>query len=400
MLSLKMRSARLLVFLLLITIPSNKVYAQDSSSDKEVGSISSIEMSDNLGRIFKDDSNAYVKELWLLGRYHGQLYRTDSSVLGDKVGYETRRFRLGTQAKLLGSLTVHAQMVSGSDASPVYNGFTELWTEWKYSDAIRLTIGQQKHRFTHDRNTSSRYISYLERSALTNQFAADYTPAFTLQGEDSSISYYTGVFSNATSSNMGRSFTDLNSGYSYIGAFYYKLNDFTEVDSAFIYASYIHSKANNKATNLNNFDDGVSGAIIVTEDSFALVSEVTSGFNSDKGNAFGINIQPSYFLSADLQLALRYQFAVSNEEQGLEAQQRYENRAGLTTGDLYNAGYVGLNYFIAMHRIKLMSGLEYSTLGGEQVWTASAMFRFFFGPHSGGAFPMNKTLQGSIFEYD
>ena len=103
-------------------------------------------------------------------------------------------------------------MVSGSDIDPVYNGFTELWGQWSFSPELSLSIGQQKHRFTHDRNVSSRYINYLERSMLTNMFGADYTPAITLQGRIQKLTYYTGFFSNATGQNMGRAFTDLDSG--------------------------------------------------------------------------------------------------------------------------------------------------------------------------------------------
>jgi hypothetical protein len=64
----------------------------------------------------------------------------------------------------------------------------------------------------------------------------------------------------------------------------------------------------------------------------------------------------------------------------------------MVDGQLYQAAYVGLNYYIAKHRLKLMTGLEYSNMSGETAWTASTMVRFYFGPHSGGAFPMNQML--------
>jgi hypothetical protein len=47
-----------------------------------------------------------------------------------------------------------------------------------------------------------------------------------------------------------------------------------------------------------------------------------------------------------------------------------------------------------------MTGLEYATMGGEEVWTASTMIRFFFGPHSGGPFPMNQMCEGHFFHHD
>jgi hypothetical protein len=66
----------------------------------------------------------------------------------------------------------------------------------------------------------------------------------------------------------------------------------------------------------------------------------------------------------------------------------------MTTGDLYQAGYLGLNYYIVGHRLKLMSGLEYARLGGEDTWTGSLALRLFWGPHSSGPFPMAQMLDG------
>jgi phosphate-selective porin OprO/OprP len=346
---------------------------------------------ENLGRVYKDDKNEYIQELWLLGRYHGQYHWTEAST-GEDNGYETRRFRLGAQAKVLEKATLHAQMVSGSDIDPLYNGFTELWAQWAFSPEIALTIGQQKNRFTHDRNVSSRYLNYLERAMLTNMFGVDYTPAVTFQGKVKNTSYYTGLFSTATGQNMGEAFTDFDSGYSFLAAVYHDLGKVPGVDSATLYGSYLHSDANENATNMDRFDNGVSGAIILARGHASLITEVTSGIGSDNGNATGLNLQPTYFFNEYLQLATRYQLAGSNSEEGLQAQRRYEREADVGPGDLYEAGYVGLNYYIAKHRLKLMTGIEYADMSGQEAWTASTMVRFYFGPHSGGAFPMNDIL--------
>lgn len=378
-------------FSLILTLPI--VAAQDK---KSLG-----EDLENLGRLYKGDSSELVQEVWLLGRYQGQYHWSEGSGEDmDDEGYETRRLRMGGQAKLFNKLTLHAQMVSGSDVSPFYNGFTELWAQWAFSQEFMFTLGQQKHRFTHDRNVSSRYLNYLERGMLTNMFGADYTPAATLQGTINKFSYYTGVFSNATGSNMGDAFTELDSGFSYLAAGYYDLEHAMETDTAHVYLSYLYSDAKESATNLNRFNNGVSSALILTEGSMSLVTEATLGLNETEGGALGINLQPGYFLTDNLQMVGRCQISGSDKEEGLRAQRRYERDSSLSKGDLYSATYMGLNYYIAKHRLKLMTGIEYSTLGGEQVWTSSAMFRFFFGPHSGGAFPMNKMLPGSFFEHD
>jgi phosphate-selective porin OprO/OprP len=381
------------LFLLLVAIlflnTESSILAQQKDLKDEL---------ENLGLVYKDDKDEILQEFWLLGRYHGQYHWSEGSAAEDD-GYETRRNRIGFQAKLYKDFLVHAQMVSGSDLSPYYDGFTELWGQYSFSPEISLTIGQQKNRFTHDRNVSSRYLNYLERAMLTNMFAVDYTPAVTLQGKVDNLSYYTGLFSNATSSQMEDSLFNYDSGYSYIGAAYYDLKNSFNTSSAYLYGSYIHSDSNQNATNMNRFDDGLSAALILTNGSTSLVTEATSGLSHQNGNATGLNLQPGYFLTDNVQVVGRYQLARSNLEQGLKPQRRYEREAGLTAGDLYHAGYLGVDYYIAKHRLKFMNGIEYATINGEDVWTASSMIRFYFGPHSGGAFPMNQMLPGH-FEHD
>ena len=355
------------------------VRGKDSKVDDLISSaLSSHFLGDrleNLGLLHRDPDHAWLQELWLLGRYHGQYHWSEGSA-GDDVGFETRRLRMGGQARLFKKLTLHAQMVSGSDIDPFYNGFTEMWVQWAFMPEMALTLGQQKHRFTHDRNVSSRYINYLERSMLTNMFGLDYTPAVTLQGVIGPVTYYTGVFSNATGWDMGRAFTEFNSGWSCLAAVYYDLGKALPTDTAHLHFTYLHSEADEQATNLDHFMDGFSTALILTQNSGSLVVESTVGTGNDQGDAFALNIQPGWYLTDNLQLVLRYQVAASNRAQGLIPQKRYEQSAGMQDGRVYQSGYFGLNFYLAKHRLKLMTGIEYANMGGKDVWTASTMLRF------------------------
>jgi phosphate-selective porin OprO/OprP len=383
---------------LALTLAASPILAKDASiltsADDEVKKEQTLgEQLENLGLLYKDKNNPILQEFWMLGRYHGHFHETDGSN-GEDTGYESRRVRLGFQARMFDRLTLHAQAISGSDFDPDYNGFTELWARWTFSDAVSLTVGQQKHRFTHDRNVSSRYMSFMERSMFTNMMGLDYTPAVTLLGKIGKLEYYTGIFSNFAGTDMWNSFTEQDSGWSYIAAATYDLEHFLGADTAYFYGSYLHSDANENATNLKRFDDAVSGALILTEGSAALVTEVTSGFGGAKGNAVALNVQPSVFVTDVLELVGRYQIATSSEANGLRSQRRYESLAGLPDGDFYQAGYIGLNYYIANHRIKLMTGVEYARMNDEDTLTFYAGFRMFFGPHSAAPYPGNKMLEG------
>lgn len=347
---------------------------------------------ENLGQLYENDQNPVMQQWWFLGRYHGQYYNADGGAR-EQDDWENRRFRIGSQARFFERLTLHAQMVSGFDMEPFYNGFTELWSQWALDERFLITVGQQKHRFTHDRNVSSRYLNTLERSMLVNMFGADYTPAITASGSSDAFAYYTGVFSNATGPDIWEAFTELDSGYSLLASGTWDVKSLIDLDEAFLNFCYLHSDANENATNLNRYRDGFSWALILTEGAGSLVSEALLGLVSENGDAVGINIQPGYFLTEKLQVATRYQWAAADEANGLQAQRRYERTVGVESGDLYQSGYAGFNYYLAGHRIKLMNGIEYASMSGHDVWTASVALRVFWGPNSNGPFPMAKMLK-------
>jgi phosphate-selective porin OprO/OprP len=383
------------IFALLIACAALPLGAQTqpASSGRPAAEPSLKERFEDLGLIYQDKQSKGLQELWVLGRYHGH-YHDTSGVGRSDTGLESRRVRLGFQARMIDHLTIHAQAISGSDFEPAYNGFTELWARWEFNPALQLTVGQQKHRFTHDRNVSSRYMSFMERSMFTNMMGLDYTPAVTLSGRVGKLDYYAGVFTNQAGTDMWEAFTELHSGSSALAAFTYDLGKLGGADSAAFYGSYLHSDAKPGATNLTRFDDAVSGALILTEGPLALVTEVTAGFGGAKGDAIALNLQPSLFLTDKLELVTRYQLASASLTGGLRSQRRYESPAGLPAGEHYQATYLGLNYYVAGHRLKLLTGMEHARMNGRDAFTLFAGVRMFFGPHSNAPYPGNKLLKG------
>jgi phosphate-selective porin OprO/OprP len=110
------------------------------------------------------------------------------------------------------------------------------------------------------------------------------------------------------------------------------------------------------------------------------------------GHVWGLTLEPTWMLldelfgnSDPLQLALRYQYASSNEDNGLHLQRRYEEKVTEGEGDNYQAFYAGLNYFLYGHKLKLMLGGEYARMdddandGGEyRGWTWFGAVRLYF----------------------
>ena len=388
-----LQTRKLLMLAAALTVVQVAAQDKPAAAAKPAAEQSLKERFENLGLIYKDKKNPGLQELWVLGRYHGHYHDNDGSH-GQDSGFESRRVRLGFQATMFDRLTVHAQAISGSDFEAAYNGFTELWIRWQFAEALNLTVGQQKHRFTHDRNVSSRYMSFMERSMFTNMMGLDYTPAVTLSGRVDKLDYYAGFFSNSAGTDMWESFTQLDSGSSFLAAVTYDLGHFLGAETASFYGGYLHSEAHANATNLTRFDDALAGALIFTDGPAALVAELTAGFGGARGDAIGLNLQPSYFLTDTLEVVGRYQIASSSQATGLSSQRRYERLAGMGNGDSYQAVYLGLNHYIAGHRLKLLTGMEYARMNQRDSFMVWAGVRMFFGPHSNAPYPGNKLLKG------
>ena len=87
-----------------------------------------------------------------------------------------------------------------------------------------------------------------------------------------------------------------------------------------------------------------------------------------------------------MQAVLRFQFAASDGDDGLQLQPRYEREvvpAGF--GNRYHAFYVGINDLVFGDRFKLMTGTEYSAMhdsahddGAFEGWTHLAGVRVYF----------------------
>lgn len=339
-----------------------------------------------LTKLYEDKDHPVLQELRITGRYHGQSHWSESDATSSE-GWEDRRFRLGMEAKLFSDFTLKGEMVSGSDFDPFYNGFTELYLQWrKPSDAFSIIAGKQKPRFSYDWATSSRYHNYFERSALVNQFRPDYAPGLAFTGRLGNFSYYTGAFSNSPSNEVSEEFSQIE-GITYIAQIGYDLREIFAMDSADWRLDYLYSDRDVNSTIFDHFDHGLATSLSLRKGKVSLITELLYGFGSESGDVLGVNLQPGYFITDKLQIVGRYQVATSNGSEGITAQRRYERSVGLSKGDLYQAGYVGANYYVYGHKLKLMGGVEYATLGGQDQWTALLGVRVFWGTEIKGPYP-------------
>jgi hypothetical protein len=327
-----------------------------------------------LATIYKNKDNAFLEELAITGRYHGQYWNADSGSQQDD-DWDNRRFRLGMKAIMFNELIeLKAEMLSDlNSGGDFYEGFTDLYVAIKPDKDMAITIGKQKPKFGWEWSLSSRLIPTFERGALINQFRPDYAPGISISGKQDKLSWYVGAFSDQVDGEFGQ----FDGGWSFVASLGYDVKDIVGTEKATARLDFIHSERDSADSIYTAFDNGVSASLEIKQGAFGLVTELLAGFG-DSSN-FGLIVIPTYNITDQLQLVGRYQLGLSNDDGGLAPLRRYEKAVGATNGDVYNAAYLGLNYFIYEHKLKLMTGVEYANMsGGESTWTYLAGVRVYW----------------------
>ncbi len=321
----------------------------------------------SLATLYKNKENPVIQKLAFTGRYHGQYGWLDSDQ-GNYDDWENRRFRLGLNAQLFQDFELKGEMFgdlnSGGD---FYEGFTEVFLAWKPDDAFNLTVGKQKPRFSLDWSTTSREIMTFERNIMINNFGIDYETGVSASGKIGNFSYFTGVFNNDVGGPGDESeFGDLGGGFSYIASASYDLKDVTGLEKTVLRGDFLHSEHDGEDDLLTKFDNGLAASVALKQGRLGLTAETVYG-EGDKGDLWGFYLTPSWDITKKLQVVARYTYAHSGDDV-LRAQSRYERRAEDLTdggnGGTYNAGYLGINYFLYGHKLKLMTGVEFSNMDG------------------------------------
>jgi phosphate-selective porin OprO and OprP len=321
----------------------------------------------SLATLYKNEENPVIQKLAITGRYQGQYAMMDSDQ-GDFDDWENRRFRLGLTTTLFHDFELKAEMLG--DLNPggdFYTGITEAYLAWKPDPAFNLIIGKQKPRFSLDWSTSSREILTFERNIMLNNFGIDYETGVSISGKSGNLAYFVGAFNNDTGVPGDESeFGDLGGGFSYVASLSYDLKDSFGLEKAVLRGDYIHTDHDTSDELLSKFDNGLAASLSLQQGKFGLNTETIYGMG-DAGDIWGLYLTPSYDITKKLQVVARYTYAHSSDD-AIRLQSRYERKAADLTdsgnGGSYHAGYLGLNYYIYGHKMKLMTGVEYSRMDG------------------------------------
>jgi hypothetical protein len=304
-----------------------------------------------------------------------RIYYSANADEGSADGWENRRIYLGAEAKLFHQFTVQAQIKVSESFDPFYDGLYQAFVEWTPNEAVSLRLGRVDFLFNGlERSVSSTKIVTFERGLLVNQVMPREVVGALVEGKPGDFSYRAGIFSGS----IEEEFTEFKGGVGVVAGVGYKLPLFYETGS--LHLDYLFNDGNPSNNALEPYDHVFSLWHQGQAGPFGLGVDLTWGHGVDARPAvFGVTVLPTYVFAKDVirkgdafQAALRYQFAVSDGDNGLQLQQRYEQEvvpAGF--GDRYQAVYAGINYLIFGDRLKLMTGAEYSVMhdsahdGGE-----------------------------------
>jgi phosphate-selective porin OprO and OprP len=361
--------------------------------------------------LYKNDDNPVIQLMQLTGRLQlqsiygdtddGGSFNTsdfkdagqDESVWGNDV--EVRRARFGFKSKFYQAWKVDASFnvdVDGRDGAggdqTLYKSFQEGGITYAPSDQLNVSIGKKQVRFSRDQEISSTEIVTFERSLVSNTLTPGELTGIWSFGKElaGAWQYEVGAFSNARVAE----FAEPNEGgVLAIGKIGYDFSDLANLDSCVTTFTYMHNSEpgyrdgkvdpNFTFSPSPSFTDSIALTNDLSQGRLGLISELSYGFGfsgfADQGGAplaidqpdlFGLTLTPSYFIADGLQAVYRFQLISSSDENGIRVPSRYER---LVPGDdergnTYTSHYVGLNYYIYSHKLKLMTGVEYSHLGG------------------------------------
>jgi phosphate-selective porin OprO/OprP len=339
-------------------------------------------------RLYEDQENSVIQTFSILGRYNGQYWNVNADQ-GSADGWENRRIYLGTEAMLFHDFTIHAQVKFSDDLDPFYDGIYQAFVNWSPSESLTLVAGRMDFLFAGlERSMSSTKIGTFERGLLANQVMPHEVVGTGGKVNWGDFTFRAGVMSGS----IEREFTSFAGGFGAVVDVGYELPLFYSEGS--LHLDYLYNNGNSANNALEPYDHILSLWHRGRSGPFDLGVELIAGHGIEGRNSvLGVTGLATWLLGKNLirkgdalEAAFRYQYAVSDGDNGLELEQRYEQEVvpgGL--GNAYHAVYVGLNYLIYGNRFKLMNGVEYSVMKDSALghdsfngWTYLAGVRVYF----------------------
>ena len=347
--------------------------------------------------LYKNDKNPIIEELDFTGRLQLDWFGIDSNKTktfkqGDIDYTEIRRFRLGIDSWFFNrhlqlKATVDTALASYHKQGVFYNRMTDLYLNYKVSEALSIRAGKFEPHFGYDREFSDNLQKFFERSVFDEQVfnntGNDYTAGASVLGKIGNFGYQAAIFSNQ----VNKEFGIFNGGSSELFEISYDFSKAMGADKALWAADYMHMDLNGQSNVFNTMHNAFATYFDFQKGRFGLVTQIGYGNGTTtKGDLVSFMVMPTFYIIPDkLELITRYQYGNSDTANGITTQNRQSSNVGKFTGNTYNSAYVGLNYYVYGQKAKFMLGGQYDELTGGtgksanyRGWTTLVGFRVFW----------------------
>jgi hypothetical protein len=343
-----------------------------------------------LAQIYKNNGNPVIEEFDLTGRAQFDYFNVDSN-RSDNAFFEIRRLRMGFDSwwadrhiELKATLDTNLRSFNSDDI--FYNRMTEMFVNFHIDDSFNLRVGKFEPHFGYDREFSDNLQKFFERSFFDdnvfNNTGNDYVSGVSILGKIGNWGYQAAVFSD----DVGPEFGDFNGGQSYLAEVSYDFSKALGADKALWVLDYMHMDNNENNNVFNTMQNAAATYFDYQKRKFGFVTQVGYGDGiSTKGDIYELMLTPTYLITDKFELVVRYQLGLASNDNGITTLNRQEKVAGKYTGDTYNAGYIGVNYYLYSEKLKLMAGEQFADLNGGtgpnagfRGWTMLVGLRLFF----------------------
>lgn len=339
-----------------------------------------------IANLYENEEGDYLK---LSGRLQYDSAWVDSDQ-GDYDETDWRRFRFGVSGKEGDfKYALEADLKLNEDFGDVYNRLTDANVTWLANDNMSIKVLKQSTGFTLDGRTSSKKLLTLQRNNLTNNlwFTKEYFTGVSVTNKlANGVKTKAGIFSSDGSDEIsisdGSYFALLSTSKTFSNSQYW--------DDAQIVFDYVYNDVDAEG-GANNFSQILSASTKFTKNNWTLQSDISWGEGDfvdvdgfEQSNLFGVVIMPSYNLTEEVELVARYTYIESSEDNGIILG-RYDNDVVEGRGDRYRETYVGVNWYLNDHKLKLQAGIQYAQMddnandGGEyDGWNFTVGFRSYW----------------------
>ncbi len=346
----------------------------------------------DIGSLYKNKKNPWIRKIEVYGRAHQQWGYVDGSDNGRDFsgdGDELRRLRAGASIEFLDGFTLHSQFNFSfggfRDTSIRYTDYDDVHLSYDFGDfgsVENFTVGYGRYKvgFGGEEWGSSKKIKTIERSNLNQYYAGDRATGTQVTFEIDKVDYLLGVYAVDGDDQAIGSFS---------GDLAYQIAaEFEALNGDFLVQGVFVDSDGNSPDDSFDYDWAVSVTYETEIGNIDLFTSATYGEDYNGDAAYGIVVMPSTELIKNkLEAVFRYQWLHSGAE-NIDPTKRIVQRiadldgVGLPPGDNNHTFYAGLNYFLCDHNAKAMFGVEYETNDGTvadtEATTVWGALRFHF----------------------